>query len=167
MRSPLETWIWFGTPAAFLFVVVIALVVYGRMWKRRGAAAAAVAPTGKPFAWLIRQDDDSVRYPLSNSPWRIGRSNNNDLSIDDHSVSRQHAEIHRRHDGSFSIMDLDSLNGVFVNDRKVKQADIAEGDSVDIGDVGLRFTLYDDDKSAQEPTLMIRTRTPGPTSGSA
>jgi Mg-chelatase subunit ChlD len=157
-----DTWIWYGTPAAFLVCVLAALAVYYQLWKRRLAVAApsVAAAAGKPFAWLVRQDDPSVRYAITGSPWRIGRGKNNDLTIDDQSVSRQHAEIHRRHDGSFAILDLDSLNGVFVNEKKARQADVREGDLIDIGDVGVKFTLYDEDAAAQEPTVMVRTRTP-------
>ncbi|MGE0385895.1 MAG: FHA domain-containing protein [Gammaproteobacteria bacterium] len=163
-RTVLESWIWFGTPAAFLAVVVAALYAYARISQRQQRHAAPPAPVSapKPFAWLVRIEDESVRHPISHSPWRIGRGRNNDLTVDDQSVSRQHAEIHRRHDGSFTVVDLESLNGVFVNEKKVRRADIAEGDSIDIGDVPFRFTLYDEDSAAQDPTVMVRTRTPGP-----
>ncbi len=161
-RSTIDTWLWYGTPAAFLLLVLIALAIFGRMWRRQATASAPppAIVSGKPFAYLVRKDDPAGRMPILASPWRIGRGRNNDLVVDDHSISRQHAEIHRRHDGTFSIVDLDSLNGVFVNDKKVKQADIHEGDLVDVGDVGMKFTLYDDDPAAQEPTVMVHTRAP-------
>jgi len=158
--SPLAPWIWFGTPAAMLLAVLVALVVYGRIWRQRAGAAAAPAGAGTEYAYLLRRDDEAQRHVISTSPFRIGRGKNNELIIDDNSVSRQHAEIHRRHDGSFTVMDLDSLNGVFVNDKKVKSADLNEGDELDVGDVPLRFTLYDEDQAAQEPTVMVGTRAP-------
>jgi hypothetical protein len=159
--ATVNLWLWYGVPAAFLLVVVVALVLYGRIW-RQGArhGVTAAASEHKPFAYLVREDDESVRHMITQSPWRIGRSRNNDLTLDDHSVSRQHAEIHRKADGSFTVTDLDSLNGVFVNDKKVETSELHEGDDVDIGDVNFRFTLYDNDYAAQEPTVMIHTRTP-------
>lgn len=160
--SGVNMWLWYGTPAAFLLIVIIALAIYGYIWRQRGrlqpVAAAVTDP--KPFAYLVMADDESVRYMITQSPWRIGRSRNNDLTLDDHSVSRQHAEIHRKADGSFTISDLDSLNGVFVNDQKIQTSELNEGDRVDIGDMNLRFTLYDNDYAAQEPTVMLHTHVP-------
>lgn len=159
--SALTPWIWFGTPAAMLLAVVIALIVYGRIWRRGTERAPVKAVSAAEYAYLVRRDIDGERYVIAGSPYRIGRSKNNELTIDDNSVSRLHAEIHRRHDGTFTIMDLESLNGIFVNDKKVKTVELNEGDELDIGDVPLRFTLYDDDKAALEPTVMIGTRAPG------
>ena len=157
--SKLNTWLWYGTPAAFLLVVVVALLVYGWLFRRRVGDRVETGANNKPFAYLLGADGEE-RYVINQTPWRIGRSKTNELTIVDHSVSRQHAEIRRNQDGSFTIADLDSLNGVFVNDQKVRNSELAEGDGVDVGDVGMRFTLYDYDQSAQEPTVMIRTHTP-------
>ena len=157
--SKLNTWLWYGTPAAFLLVVVIALMVYGWLFRRRVADTAKGSPNNKPFAYLMAADGKE-RFIISQTPWRIGRSKTNELTLSDHSVSRLHAEIRRNQDGSFTIADLDSLNGVFVNDKKVRSSELTEGDGVDVGDIGMKFTLYDDDSAAQEPTVMIRTHTP-------
>jgi pSer/pThr/pTyr-binding forkhead associated (FHA) protein len=46
----------------------------------------------------------------------------NDLVVDDTSVSRHHAEIRRRRDGSFEVLDLNSMNGVFVNGKKIRES---------------------------------------------
>ena len=51
------------------------------------------------------------------------------------------------------------MNGVFINEKKVRQGALDEGDSIDIGDVSFKFTRFEDDKAAQEKTVMIRTRT--------
>lgn len=155
-----DGWIWYGTPAAFLIVVVIALIAYGRTSRRRELAAPASVPDHKPFAYLIQQGVEEKRHVIAQTPWRIGRTQNNELCLEDHSVSRQHAEIHRRIDGKLEITDLESMNGVFVNEKKVKTAELNEGDSVDIGDVSFKFTRFGNDFAAHEKTVMILTKTP-------
>jgi len=52
-----------------------------------------------------------------------------------------HAEIHKRREGGFYIVDLASTNGVFVNDNQINQGEITDGDIIDLGEVRLRFSL--------------------------
>jgi pSer/pThr/pTyr-binding forkhead associated (FHA) protein len=97
---------------------------------------------GDTQAYLtFRDDPQREHYALSGSTIRIGRQRDNDLVLEDTSVSRHHAEVHVARDGSLSILDLDSLNGVFVNERQVKSARLNDGDSVEIGDVRLTLSL--------------------------
>ena len=156
------TWFWFGVPAALLLLILIGLVVYALMIRKResGMSARTTANEPVPYAFLVMRDDDSKRYMISQTPWRIGRGKNNDLTLDDHSVSRLHAEIRRNQQGHFALHDLESLNGVFVNEKRASVAELKEGDNIDIGDVGLNFTLHDEDYASQDPTVLIRTRTP-------
>ncbi|MFM8414241.1 MAG: ATP-binding protein [Planctomycetota bacterium] len=62
----------------------------------------------------------------------IGREAGNLVKLDDHEVSRRHAEI-RRVGGSFIVGDLKSSNGTFLNDKKVERAEITSGDRIRIG----------------------------------
>jgi ABC transport system ATP-binding/permease protein len=64
---------------------------------------------------------------------RIGRAWENDLVVDDLSVSRTHAELRRRADGRYEIDDLDSHNGTFLNGRPVLSAVVEPGDLIGIG----------------------------------
>src|SRR5258706_16306657 len=60
----------------------------------------------------------------------IGRSSTNDISIPERHVSRQHAVIAFR-DGMFTISDLGSANGTFVNDRRLLEPfPLAHGDVI-------------------------------------
>ena len=81
---------------------------------------------------------DSVRIRLK-SRLRIGRSPDNDWVIDDLNVSRNHAEIIRNLDGSSEIIDLNSMNGTFVNDKQVSRSELAPGDILRIGIIQRRF----------------------------
>ena len=68
----------------------------------------------------------------------IGRSPDCDIFLDDVTVSRQHAVL-RRNDGRFLIEDQGSLNGTFVNRRRIENAELADGDELQIGKYRLTF----------------------------
>ncbi|QNE78814.1 FHA domain-containing protein [Streptomyces finlayi] len=71
--------------------------------------------------------------PLPSRTVRIGRGSDNDLVIDDLVVSRRHAELHARADGTYEIVDLGSHNGTFLNGAPVDRAPVLAGDIVGIG----------------------------------
>jgi pSer/pThr/pTyr-binding forkhead associated (FHA) protein len=68
----------------------------------------------------------------------IGRSPDCDIFLDDVTVSRQHAVLIRQNDG-FVIEDQGSLNGTFVNRRRIESAQLAHGDELQIGKYRLTF----------------------------
>src|SRR5215210_1151734 len=70
----------------------------------------------------------------------IGRSPQCDIFLDDVTVSRNHAILHRG-DGTFAIEDQGSLNGTFVNRRRIERAELADGDELQIGKYRLTFLL--------------------------
>ena len=68
----------------------------------------------------------------------IGRSPECDVFLDDVTVSRRHAELTR--DGKvFTIRDLGSLNGTFVNKKRIESAELEDDDEVQIGKYRLTF----------------------------
>jgi hypothetical protein len=68
----------------------------------------------------------------------IGRSPECDIFLDDVTVSRRHAELTR--DGSvFTIRDLGSLNGTFVNKRRIESSVLEDDDEVQIGKYRMTF----------------------------
>ncbi len=67
-----------------------------------------------------------------------GRNPDNDVFLDDVTVSRKHAEIRRQPDGFF-IYDLGSLNGTYVNRERVDVSKLASHDEVQIGKFKLVF----------------------------
>lgn len=70
----------------------------------------------------------------------IGRSPDCDVFLDDVTVSRRHAEIVQ--DGErFVIHDLGSLNGTFVNRRRIEDEELGDDDEVQIGKYRLTFLL--------------------------
>jgi ABC transport system ATP-binding/permease protein len=69
---------------------------------------------------------------------RIGRAEDNDVKVDDLSVSRHHAELRNTGDG-FEIVDLGSRNGTFLNGRPVVRALVTEQDLIGIGPATFRL----------------------------
>jgi hypothetical protein len=69
---------------------------------------------------------------------RIGRSPDCDIFLDDVTVSRNHATLVER-DGSFYVEDQASLNGTFVNRRRIDSAQLENGDELQIGKYRLTF----------------------------
>jgi FHA domain/zinc-ribbon domain len=68
----------------------------------------------------------------------IGRSPDCDIFLDDVTVSRQHAVLERSAD-TFTIEDQGSLNGTFVNRRRIERAELADDDELQIGKYRLTF----------------------------
>ncbi len=130
------------SPGLFLGggATAVALLVW--LWWRRAPRRSAQRTGGETPAGYLHFRDQPERegFAVVGSTVRIGRQRDNDLVLEDTSVSRHHAEIHRGADGSLTLVDLDSLNGVFVNERQIKSAGLSDGDSVEIGDVRLAFT---------------------------
>lgn len=137
LDDSMERIIWYGIVTLLVLLIVVLIVIAYREFCRYRSMKAHK----EMMAYLILIDDPSRRYLVFRFPWTIGRDRKNDLTIDDHSVSRHHAEIQYSSDGVFTIIDLGSRNGVYVNQSKVVTCIMKDGDQVEIGDVGLRFTI--------------------------
>jgi hypothetical protein len=84
-------------------------------------------------------DPVPAEYSLMKDEISIGRGEDNDVVIPHASVSRQHARLMRR-DGGFELMDLNSTNGSYVDDRQIRgSAFLSAGSQVRLGDI--RFVL--------------------------
>ncbi|MDN3293226.1 FHA domain-containing protein [Streptomyces ficellus] len=86
----------------------------------------------RPGATGTFRQPTSVR-PLPARAVRIGRSPDNDLVVDDLTVSRRHAELLAEPDGTYWIHDLGSHNGTFLNGRPITRARVTADDIVGIG----------------------------------
>ena len=84
-------------------------------------------------------------YPLGRRIVEIGRDEACPIQIVDETASRRHAQI--RYDGAaeiFHALDLESANGMFINDRKVtSETPLADGDVIRIGVSELLFSSLD------------------------
>ena len=76
---------------------------------------------------------ENVRHKLNYTIMGIGRGNDNAIVVNDINASRKHAELRYEDDGSWSIIDLNSMNGTQVNGRRVGSAHLNSGDRITIG----------------------------------
>jgi ribosomal protein L40E len=77
-------------------------------------------------------------FPLAGERVTVGRSPDCEIFLDDVTVSRKHAALTKNGD-SFSIRDEGSLNGTFVNRKRVEGAELEDGDEIQIGKYRLTF----------------------------
>ncbi|MGH9159234.1 MAG: FHA domain-containing protein, partial [Vicinamibacteraceae bacterium] len=92
-----------------------------------------------PKAVLVGDEDDgnSISYPLGAVNY-IGRSPDNQLQLLRPGVSRRHAVIMATATG-YTIRDLNSQNGTYVNGDRIKEGPLEDGDRISIGQVDLAF----------------------------
>lgn len=82
------------------------------------------------------------RFTLHQDELVVGRRSENDLPLDVDSVSRKHARLIRRADGSWWVEDLGSTNGTFVNQTEVHAPHpLVDGDLVRFGEAIVKFLV--------------------------
>lgn len=79
--------------------------------------------------------------PISQSVLKIGRNSENQVILNDPSISRFHAEI-RPQNGSFYIVDVGSKNGTIVNGERVTERKLAHGDRIQLGSNPAQALLF-------------------------
>jgi hypothetical protein len=77
-------------------------------------------------------------FTVDSDRMTIGRNPDAEIFLDDVTVSRNHAMLVRRPDGIF-IDDLGSLNGTYVNRRRIESHRLADGDELQVGKYKLTF----------------------------
>lgn len=80
--------------------------------------------------------------PLSTSLVNIGRADHNDIILDDPHVSRHHAQIRLRW-GVYTLFDVESAAGTFVNEVRVREHRLQNGDTIRLGQSLLLYLMED------------------------
>jgi pSer/pThr/pTyr-binding forkhead associated (FHA) protein len=93
---------------------------------------------GRAVMIVKRGPNAGSKFFLDTDATPIGRHPDSDIFLDDITVSRRHAEIRRTGMG-FSLHDVGSLNGTYVNRERVEEVDLRSGDEVQIGKFKLVF----------------------------
>ena len=103
-------------------------------------AAVDALPLGSALLVVRRGPNSGSRFLLDSDLTTAGRHPESDIFLDDVTVSRRHAEFHRE-SGIFTVRDVGSLNGTYVNRERVESATLSNGDEVQIGKFRLVFLL--------------------------
>jgi adenylate cyclase len=86
----------------------------------------------------LQVEGDAAREYALGPRTTIGRIQDNSICLAFSNVSRHHAVIELG-DSGFTVKDLKSGNGTFVNDERVRERALADGDRIQIGDTVLVF----------------------------
>ena len=81
---------------------------------------------------------DTQIITIDKTHFRVGRALENDLVIQEASISRYHAEIHKEK-RQYYLVDLDSSGGSFINSQRVSRAKLESGDSIILSGTALVF----------------------------
>ncbi|HUW79130.1 MAG TPA: FHA domain-containing protein [Candidatus Nanopelagicaceae bacterium] len=109
------------------------------------ANVQAVAELPENCALLVveRGPQAGSRFLLDSDLVTVGRASENEIFLDDISVSRKHAKFERSLGADeavhFKVLDVGSLNGTYVNRERIDSIELTSGDEVQIGKFRLIF----------------------------
>jgi pSer/pThr/pTyr-binding forkhead associated (FHA) protein len=89
-------------------------------------------PEGVGVLVVKRGPNAGSRFLLDGALTRVGRHPDSDIFLDDVTVSRRHAEFVRQ-GRAYVVRDVGSLNGTYLNRERVEEAQLENGDEVQIG----------------------------------
>jgi hypothetical protein len=101
-------------------------------------AGVEALPPNTALLVVKRGPNAGSRFLLDSDTTTAGRHPESDIFLDDVTVSRRHAEFYRR-GAQFSVRDVGSLNGTYVNRERIDEAGLSGGDEVQIGKFRLVF----------------------------
>jgi hypothetical protein len=102
------------------------------------AAAVDALPEGHALLIVQRGPSAGSRFLLDADLIGAGRHPDSEIFLDDVTVSRRHAEF-RRNGNDFTVSDVGSLNGTYVNRDRIDSVELTDGDEVQIGKYRLVF----------------------------
>ena len=102
------------------------------------AAAVDALPPGSALLVVQRGPSAGSRFLLDTDVVAAGRHPESEIFLDDVTVSRRHAEF-RRAGAGFTVSDVGSLNGTYVNRDRIDEVTLQDGDEVQIGKYRLVF----------------------------
>jgi pSer/pThr/pTyr-binding forkhead associated (FHA) protein len=97
-------------------------------------------PHGAGVLVVTRGPNIGARYLLGENVVRAGRHPESDIFLDDITVSRRHVEITPA-GGGYSVRDVGSLNGTYVNRERIDEVQLDPGDEVQIGKFKLVYLV--------------------------
>jgi diguanylate cyclase (GGDEF)-like protein len=108
------------------------------------SAIQAQPQEGVPCVQVISGRSAAKVFPLSNGPVAIGRAEECEIPLDDGDISRRHATVTAKPDGTCLLTDGGSRNGTWVKGKRVREILLADGDKFQLGStVVLKFVIQD------------------------
>jgi len=104
------------------------------------AHAEVPEPLNVVYLKVLTGPDRGKEYSMDKATILLGRREA-DVAIADQDVSRKHALMERQEGGQYLLRDLASTNGTFVNDRRITNSVLSEGDRIRVGGTTLSFHL--------------------------
>ncbi len=104
------------------------------------AATLDALPAGTALLVVRRGPNAGSRFLLDSDLTLVGRHPDSHIFLDDVTVSRRHAEFYRS-GNRFTVRDVGSLNGTYVNRERIEEAELTGGDEVQVGKFRLVFLL--------------------------
>ena len=102
------------------------------------ATATEALPAGTALLVVRRGPNAGSRFLLDSELTTAGRHPESDIFLDDVTVSRRHAEFYRQGE-TFTVRDVGSLNGTYVNRERIEESGLNAGDEVQVGKFRLVF----------------------------
>ncbi len=130
-----------GGDPAVTTITLAPVEASGEVGEEEVTVSVADYAAGVGLLVVKRGPNAGSRFALGSGKTTIGRHPDSDIFLDDVTVSRRHAEV-RNHDGNFTVSDVGSLNGTYLNRERIEEADLHSGDELQIGKFRLVF-LYE------------------------
>ncbi len=94
---------------------------------------------------------DGSEFSLEQRQVSVGRSMNNEIAIEDGSMSKEHA-VFEFSDNGFRVRDLGSMNGTLLNGSAIRVAELKHGDRIQMGEHTFQLVL---EKRRQHPRTYV------------
>lgn len=116
------------------------------------------APAEKrPSLTIVTEHDFGRQYYLDKAEIIIGRDDDCDICLQDERTSRKHTKIvgepGRKSGPYFKVVDLGSTNGTYINDKRIKEAALGDGDRLHIGHTIFKYSVRDVGEMAVEQKI--------------
>ncbi len=99
---------------------------------------------------VISGQDEGLEFTLeAGETVVLGRSRKTDVKLRDAEISRKHCQIHNTGEG-LVMTDLESSNGTYLNGRRIRQADLIDGDVVRLGHTEIKIVTASDEAPSSD-----------------
>lgn len=95
-------------------------------------------PSGHAILVVRGGEDEGTYFDIGSALTTIGRHEDSKICLDDITVSRHHSEIHHS-GGRYIVRDAGSLNGTYVNQKRIDVVELTQGDELQVGKYRLVF----------------------------